>query len=39
VYYMFVDRRLDCVTVQGDRALLEQLLEVAPVPVETTASA
>jgi DNA-binding HxlR family transcriptional regulator len=39
LYYMFVDRRLDCVTVQGDRALLEQLLEVAPVPVETTASA
>ena len=39
VYYMFVDRRLDCVTVQGDRALLEQLLEVAPVPVEATASA
>jgi DNA-binding HxlR family transcriptional regulator len=39
VYHMFVDRRLDCVTVQGDRALLEQLLEVAPVPVELPASA
>src|SRR5918996_1224851 len=39
VYYMFVDRRLDCVTVQGDRALLERLLEVAPVPVELSASA
>ena len=39
VYYMFVDRRLDCVTVQGDRALLEQLLEVAPVPIELPASA
>ena len=39
VYYMFVDRRLDCVTVTGDRALLEQLLEVAPVPVELPASA
>lgn len=39
VYYMFVDRRLDCVTVQGDRGLLERLLEVAPVPVELPASA
>ena len=37
-YYMFVDR-LDCVTVQGDRALLERLLEVAPVPIELPASA
>ena len=39
VYYMFVDRRLDCVTVQGDRALLEQRLEVAPVPIELPATA
>ena len=39
VYHMFVDRRLDCVTVEGDRALLERLLEVAPVPVELSASA
>jgi DNA-binding HxlR family transcriptional regulator len=39
VYHMFVDRRLDLVTVEGDRALLEQLLEAAPVPVETPASA
>jgi hypothetical protein len=39
VYHMFVDRRLDCVTVHGDRALLERLLEAAPVPVETPAPA
>ena len=39
VYHMFVDRRLDCVTVTGDRALLEQLLQVAPVPVELPAPA
>ena len=32
VYHMFVDRRLDLVSVQGDRALLEQLLDVAPQP-------
>jgi len=30
IYYLFVDRRLDQVSVQGDRALLEQLLDVAP---------
>ncbi|HWM14474.1 MAG TPA: helix-turn-helix domain-containing protein [Gaiellaceae bacterium] len=39
VYYMFIDRRLDCVTVSGDRALLERLLEAAPVPIEPAASA
>jgi DNA-binding HxlR family transcriptional regulator len=39
VYHMFVDQRLDLVKVEGDRALLEQLLESAPVPVETPASA
>ncbi len=39
VYYMFVDRRLDLVTVQGDRDLLEQLIDVAPTPVETPVSA
>jgi DNA-binding HxlR family transcriptional regulator len=37
VYHMFVDRRLDCVIVEGDRALLEQLLEASPVPVEVSA--
>jgi DNA-binding HxlR family transcriptional regulator len=39
VYYMFVERRLDCVAVEGDRALLEQLLAVSPVPVELPAPA
>jgi hypothetical protein len=37
VYHMFVDRRLDLVTVEGDRALLEQLIDAAPAPVETAA--
>jgi DNA-binding HxlR family transcriptional regulator len=35
IYDMFVDRRLDLVTVEGDRALLEQLIDAAPTPVET----
>jgi DNA-binding HxlR family transcriptional regulator len=34
VYHMFVERRLDLVSVHGDRGLLEQLLEAAPPPVE-----
>lgn len=34
IYHMFVDRRLDCVTVRGDDELLERLLDVAPVPNE-----
>jgi DNA-binding HxlR family transcriptional regulator len=34
IYHMFVDRRLDRVTVQGDHALLERLLDAAPQPVE-----
>jgi DNA-binding HxlR family transcriptional regulator len=34
IYYMFVDRRLDLMTIQGDRALLEQLIDSAPSPVE-----
>ena len=32
IYYMFVERRLDRVSVEGNRALLEQLIAVAPVP-------
>jgi DNA-binding HxlR family transcriptional regulator len=36
IYHMFVDRRLDQVTVHGDRALLEQLIAAAPAPVEET---
>ncbi len=39
VYHMFVDRRLDLVTVTGDRRLLEQLLDAAPAPVELPAPA
>jgi DNA-binding HxlR family transcriptional regulator len=34
LYHMFVDRRLDRVSVQGDRRLLEQLIHAAPAPVE-----
>jgi DNA-binding HxlR family transcriptional regulator len=33
IYYLFVDRRLDLVSVQGDRRLLEQLIDVAPTPI------
>jgi DNA-binding HxlR family transcriptional regulator len=39
IYYMFVERRLDLVTVEGDRGLLERLIAVAPAPVELPASA
>ena len=35
IYALFVDRCFDLVTVEGDRELLEQLLEVAPARVET----
>jgi len=38
IYHMFVDRRLDLVKVEGDRRLLEQLIEVAPAPVELPAA-
>ena len=34
IYYMFVDRRLDLVTIHGDRNLLAQLIDVAPPPLE-----
>jgi DNA-binding HxlR family transcriptional regulator len=37
IYFMFVDRRLDLVSVEGDRDLLERLIDSAPVPVETLA--
>ena len=37
IYYMFVDRRLDLVSVEGDRDLLERLIESAPAPLETVA--
>jgi DNA-binding HxlR family transcriptional regulator len=35
IYHMFVDRRLDLVTVRGDRGLLRQLIDAAPTPVES----
>jgi len=34
VYYLFVERRLDCVSITGNRELLERLIDVAPAPVE-----
>ena len=39
LYHLFVDRRVDLVTVRGDHDLLRQLLDVAPAPVEETAAA
>ena len=39
IYHMFVDRRLDLVAVEGDRALLERLVEAAPQPVELPVAA
>ena len=39
IYYLFVDRRLDGVSVHGDREKLEQLIEAAPQPVELPAPA
>jgi DNA-binding HxlR family transcriptional regulator len=34
IYYLFVDGRLDLVDIQGDRLLLEQLLEAVPPPAD-----
>jgi DNA-binding HxlR family transcriptional regulator len=40
IYYFFIEGRLDSVTIQGDRELLEQLLRnAAPQPAETPVSA
>jgi DNA-binding HxlR family transcriptional regulator len=39
IYFMFVDRRLDLVTVEGDRELLERLIDAAPTPVEASLTA
>ena len=33
IYHLFVDRRLDLVSVQGDHDLLRRLLDAAPTPV------
>ena len=35
IYSLFVDRCLDQVTIEGDRALLEALLDAAPARAET----
>ena len=39
VYYLFVDRRLDCVSIRGDREQLERLIDVAPRPLEVASPA
>jgi hypothetical protein len=39
IYYMFIDNRLDLVSVKGDRKLLEKLIDVAPAPIELPVSA
>ena len=39
IYSMFVEQRLDLVTVKGDRELLERLIEAAPARVEIPLSA
>jgi DNA-binding HxlR family transcriptional regulator len=39
LYHLFVDRRLDRVKVEGDRKLLEQLLDAAPAPLDLPLSA
>jgi DNA-binding HxlR family transcriptional regulator len=39
IYYMFVERRLDLVKVEGDRKLLGKLIDVAPAPLEAPAPA
>ena len=33
LYFLFVERRLDGVTIEGDRGLLEKLIDVAPQPL------
>ena len=39
VYHLLIERRLDGVDVQGDRRLLDQLLDAAPQPLQAAASA
>ena len=38
LYDMFVDRRIDCVDVAGDRELLERLIQAAPPQVDLPAA-
>jgi DNA-binding HxlR family transcriptional regulator len=39
IFYMFVDSRIDLVSVEGDRELLERLINAAPRPLPAVASA
>jgi len=39
IFWLFVERRSDGVSVEGNRELLEQLLQAAPQPVESPVSA
>ena len=39
VYHLLVEQRLDGVQVQGDRRLLDQLLDAVPQPLQAAASA
>jgi DNA-binding HxlR family transcriptional regulator len=39
LYHLFVDRRLDDVAIEGDRDLLEQLLDATPSPIAAPAPA
>jgi len=39
IYHMFVDGRLDAVSVEGDRELLERLVQAVPRPVDQPAAA
>jgi DNA-binding HxlR family transcriptional regulator len=38
IYYLFVDRCFDLVSIEGDRALLERLLDAAPARFEASTS-
>jgi hypothetical protein len=33
LYYLFIERRLDGVSISGNRALLDRLIEAAPQPI------
>ncbi len=33
LYYLFTERRLDGLSITGDRALLDRLIDVAPQPI------
>jgi hypothetical protein len=33
LYYLFIERRLDGVSISGDRALLDRVIDAAPQPI------